>query len=116
MLVREVMSTHLETIAPSTTVEECAKKMSQLGVGVLPVWQDGQAVGMVTDRDICCRAIGAGKDPTKTPVRAIMTGVMTSCLEDQDCKEAARLMKDKGVRRLTVVDRKAHDGGGSLGR
>jgi CBS domain-containing protein len=106
MLVREVMSTHPETITPSATVQECAKKMNQIGIGVMPVWQDGQAVGVVTDRDICCRAIGAGKDPTKTPVRAIMSGVMVSCLDDQDCKDAARLMKEKGVRRLTVVDRK----------
>ena len=106
MLVREVMSTHLETIAPATTVQECAKKMGKLGVGVLPVWQDGEPVGVVTDRDICCRVVGAGKDPGTTPVRAIMTAVMTSCPEDQDCKDAARLMKEKGVRRLTVVDRK----------
>jgi len=105
MLVREVMSSHLETISPVTTVQECAKRMTQLGVGVLPVWQDGQPVGVVTDRDICCRAIGAGKDPAKTEVRAIMTGAMASCSQDQDCKEAARLMKQKGVRRLTVVDR-----------
>jgi CBS domain-containing protein len=106
MLVREVMSTNLETITPSATVQECAKKMSQFGIGVLPVWQDGQPVGVVTDRDICCRAIGADRDPAKTPVRAIMSGVMVSCLDDQDCKDAARLMKEKGVRRLTVVDRK----------
>ena len=106
MLVREVMSTHLETIAPATTVQECAKKMSELGVGVLPVWQDGQPLGVVTDRDVCCRVVGAGKDPAKTPVRAIMTAVVTCCFEDQDCTEAARMMKDKGVRRLTVVDRK----------
>ncbi len=104
MLVREVMSAHLETIAPGATIQECAKKMSQLGVGALPVWQDGQPVGVITDRDICCRAIGAGKDPAKTPVRAIMTGAMASCFEDQDCQDAARLMKEKGVRRLTVVD------------
>lgn len=106
MLVREVMSTHLERIAPATTIQECAKKMNKLGVGVLPVWQDGEPVGVVTDRDICCRVVGAGKDPATTPVRAIMTAVMTSCSEDQDCKDAARLMKEKGVRRLTVVDRK----------
>lgn len=106
MLVREVMSAHLETITPATTVQECAKKMSQLDVGVLPVWQDGHAVGVITDRDICCRAVGAGKDPAKTPVRAIMTSVMASCFEDQDCKDAAKLMKQKGVRRLTVMDRK----------
>ena len=106
MLVRDVMSTHLETISPSATVQECAKKMQQSGVGVLPVWQDGQPVGMVTDRDVCCRTIGAGKDPARTPVQAIMSGVMVSCLEDQDCKDAARLMKEKSVRRLMVVDRK----------
>jgi len=106
MLVREVMSKHLETITPATTVQECAKKMSQLGVGVLLVWQEGQALGVVTDRDICCRAIGAGKDPTKTPVRAIMTRVTASCFEDQDCKDAASLMKQRSVRRLTVFDRK----------
>jgi CBS domain-containing protein len=66
MLVKEVMSARLETITPATTVQECAKKMSQLGIGVLPVWQDGEPVGVITDRDICCRAVGAGKDPTKT--------------------------------------------------
>jgi Mg/Co/Ni transporter MgtE len=47
-----------------------------------------------------------GKDPSKTPVRDIMTKEMVSCSEDEDCIEAARLMKNAGVRRLTVVDRK----------
>jgi CBS domain-containing protein len=61
----------------------------QLGVGALPVWQDGQSLGLVTDRDICCRLVGAGKDPAKIPVREIMTGVAATCFEDQDCKEAA---------------------------
>ena len=106
MLVREVMSTHLETVTPSTTVQDCARKMSQLDVGSLPVWQDGQPVGVVTDRDICCRAVGEGKDPAKTPVRVIMTTATTSCFEDQDCTDAAHLMKEKGVRRLTVINRK----------
>lgn len=105
MLVKEVMSSHLETIAPSTSVQECASKMDQLGVGALPVWDDGQPVGVVTDRDICCRVVGSGKDPAKTPARAIMSSTVTCCFEDQDCNEAARLMKDKGVRRLTVLSR-----------
>ncbi len=105
MLVKEVMSTKVEAIAPTTTIRECARKMDQLNVGVLPVWQDGALVGLVTDRDICCRIVGAGKDPARTPVREIMTKAVTSCFEDQDCKEAARLMRNKGVRRLTVVNR-----------
>ena len=41
MLVKEVMSTKVEAITPTTTICECARKMEQLGVGALPVWQDG---------------------------------------------------------------------------
>lgn len=106
MLVNEVMSRQIETITPTTTVQDCAKKMNQAGVGALPVWENGEPVGVVTDRDICCRVVGTAKDPAKTPVREIMTSVVTCCFEDQDCTEAARLMKNKGVRRLTVLDRK----------
>jgi len=105
MLVKEVMSTKVEAITPTTTIRECARKMEQLGVGALQVWQDGAAVGLVTDRDICFRVVGAGKDPATTPAREIMTKALTSCFEDQDCKEAARLMTNKGVRRLTVISR-----------
>ena len=106
MLVKEVMSSKVEAIAPTTTIRKCARKMEQLGVGALPVWEDGAPVGLVTDRDICCRVVGAGKDPATTPARAIMTKTVASCFEDQDCKEAAHLMTNKGVRRLTVLDRK----------
>jgi CBS domain-containing protein len=105
MLVKEVMSNKVEAIAPTVTVLECARKMDRLGVGVLPVWQDGALIGVVTDRDICCRVVGAGKDPARTPAREIMATAITSCFEDQDCKEAARLMRNNGVRRLPVVNR-----------
>ena len=105
MLVREVMSAHLETIAPTATAKECAARMEQLGVGALPVWEDGQPVGIITDRDVCCRVVSAGKDPARTPARAIMTRVVSCCFDDQDCTDAARLMKEKGVRRLTVLNR-----------
>jgi CBS domain-containing protein len=104
MLVKDVMSTEVEAVTPTTTVRECAHKMDQLGVGVLPVRQDGVLVGLVTDRDICCRVVGAGKDPANTPAREIMTKAVASCFEDQDCKEAARMMKNKGLRRLTVIN------------
>ncbi len=105
MLVKEVMSTRIETIAPTTTIRECALKMDQLGVGMIPVRQDGELVGLVTDRDICCRVVGAGKDPSATPAREVMAKTVAFCFEDQDCKEAAGVMTAKGVRRLTVVNR-----------
>jgi predicted transcriptional regulator len=105
MQVKELMSTHIEAIAPTVSIQECATKMDRLGVGALPVWEDGRPVGVVTDRDICCRVVGAGMVPANTSARAVMSRDVTSCFEDQDCAEAARLMRDKGVRRLTVLNR-----------
>lgn len=105
MLIKDAMSDHVEGIAPNATVRECARKMDQLGVGALPVFENGQLVGMVTDRDVCCRAIASGKDPGTATARDIMTGNIASCFEDQDCAEAARLMQDRHVRRLTIMSR-----------
>jgi CBS domain-containing protein len=105
MLVKDVMSTRVETIAPTSNVRDCARKMDQVGVGLLPVADKGKLVGVVTDRDICCSVVARDRDPETVTVREIMTTDVASCLEEQDCTEAARLMEDKHVRRLPVVNR-----------
>ncbi len=105
MLVKEAMSAKVESVDPDATARECARKMDQLGIGALPVWENGQVIGFVTDRDICCRAVGGGKDPATVAIREIMTRDLASCFEDQHCTEAARVMKDKHVRRLAVINR-----------
>jgi CBS domain-containing protein len=105
MQVKDVMSTRLETVAPRTTVQECASRMVQAGVGSLHVWDEGKPVGLVTDRDICCRVVAPGKDPRQTAVGEIMTRNVTRCFDEDDCTEAARLMKSAGVRRLIVTTR-----------
>jgi CBS domain-containing protein len=102
MLVKDIMSTKVEAVRPTTTVGECARKMEQLGVGARPVWQDGQSLGLVTDRDIYCRVVGAGKDPAKTAVREIMTEAGATCFEDQDCGEAAHVMTNKQPVRVRI--------------
>jgi predicted transcriptional regulator len=105
MLVKEAMSSKIETVTPDTTLRECARKMDQTATGVLPVWQDGKVIGLVTDRDICCRAVAAGKDPATTKARAVMSTEVASCLENQDCADAVRVMEVKHVRRLMVMNR-----------
>jgi CBS domain-containing protein len=79
--------------------------MDQIGVGLLPVADRGKLVGVVTDRDICCSVVARDRDPATVTVREIMTTDVASCFEEQDCTEAARLMEDKRVRRLPVVNR-----------
>lgn len=106
MLVRDAMSTHVESIAPDTNLQECARRMRKTNVGVLPMWENGKLIGIVTDRDICCRAVGDGRDPTTMTAREIMTSETSLCFDDQDCSEAAHIMKEKRLRRLAVMDRK----------
>jgi len=105
MIVKQAMSSKVETVALNTSIEECARRMDRTGVGMLPVWQEGKLVGVVTDRDICCRALAKGGNPKSVTAREVMSSTVASCREDQDCTEAARIMKEKHVRRLIVMNR-----------
>lgn len=105
MKVRDVMTREVEVIHPDSTLKEAAAKMKDLDVGPLPVCDGQRLVGMITDRDITVRGTAEGADPAGTKVREAMTGEAIYCFEDQDVAEAARLMRDKQVRRLLVVNR-----------
>jgi CBS domain-containing protein len=105
MLVKEAMTPRAETIGPEETLQAAAQKMRRCNVGALPVSDGDRLVGMITDRDIAIRACAQGKDPTRTPVRQAMTPQVVWCFEDQDTIEAARIMEDKAIRRLMVLDR-----------
>jgi CBS domain-containing protein len=79
--------------------------MKELDVGTLPVCgDDDRLVGMVTDRDITVRAVANGRDPKTTLVNDAMSPGVVTCYEDQDIDEAARLMEDRQIRRVVVLD------------
>ena len=99
------MTRDVETVRPDTTLAEAARKMDQLNVGPLPVCDGDRLVGIVTDRDITVRATSAGKDPRSTPIREAMTQDLVYCYEDQDVQDATRLMQDKQIRRVPVLNR-----------
>jgi len=105
MLVRDCMSTRIEKVAPDTPLAECARKMRDLDIGSLPVWEDGALAGIVTDRDICCRAVADGLDIGKTVARDVMSTEVASCFDDQDYEDAAHMMEGRHLRRLAVMDR-----------
>jgi CBS domain-containing protein len=84
---------------------EAAQKMKELNVGVLPVCEGNQLIGLLTDRDITVRATAEGRDPWKTTVRQVMTPGVLWCYEDQDIAECVELMERKQVRRLPVMNR-----------
>jgi len=105
MRVSEVMTKGAECTHPDATVREAAIRMQTLDVGSLPVCENDRLIGMVTDRDMTVRTTAAGADPNDARVRDAMTGQIHFCFEDQDVADAARLMKEKQVRRLPVLNR-----------
>ena len=104
MQVKEIMTCSVETINSDANLVEAAEKMKSLEIGALPVWENDELVGMITDRDITMRAIAEEKDPSSTSVKEIMTSDICCCFEDNDIHEAAGMMEEKSIHRLLVVD------------
>lgn len=105
MRVAEIMNPNAVWIAPDLSVAEAARKMRDLNVGALPVGENDRLIGMVTDRDITCRAIAGGLDPATASVREVMSERISYCFDDQEAEDAAQVMERKQMRRLPVVNR-----------
>jgi CBS domain-containing protein len=88
----------------SEPVTKVASVMKQQDVGSVPVVDSGRLVGIVTDRDIVVKVVAAGRSPDQTPVRDAMTPNPVSCREDDDVEHALKLMKERQVRRMPIVD------------
>ena len=105
MKVRELMNPHVVCVSPTDSTALAARLLSRHNVGSIPVCSaDGRLRGIVTDRDIVLRCIAAEEDPAQTPVREVMTRGCCTVSPDEDCRQATRLMADRQVRRLPVVD------------
>lgn len=102
--LRELMSRDVKVIDPDMSIVEAAKKMRDGGFGMLPVGADDRLIGTISDRDIVIRAIAEGMD-TNTKVRDVMTKGIAWAYEDETVDEAAKIMSQRQVRRLPVVDR-----------
>lgn len=105
MKVQEIMSTHVESVTPTSTLRKAARMMSELNVGALPVVdENGKALGIITDRDVSVFAIAMGHDPQSTEVQKVMTKQIFTCSEAEDITEAARIMEEHHIRRLAVTN------------
>ena len=106
MKVKDAMHKGAEWVAPDTPVSQVAKKMRELDVGSIPVGENDKLIGMVTDRDITCRAVANGKDLSKLTAREVMTKGIVYCRDGEDLDDALRIMESKKIRRLPVIDEK----------
>ena len=104
MLVSEVMTVGIRIAEPDEKLPHAAKKMRTQNIGALPVVENGKLIGMLTDRDIAIRAVGANKDPSTVFVRDIMSDECFWCAENEQLDDAVRIMEANQVRRLPVMN------------
>lgn len=100
---REIMTSNVKTTTRDMPLGDVAVMMRDGDMGSIPVLEDGKLVGIVTDRDIVVRSIAEGKDAS-SPVGEAMTTDIFAVKPDDFVFEAIRLMGDKQVRRIPVVD------------
>src|SRR5262245_19388048 len=107
MKCRDIMSRDVLFCTSDDTCMTAAQKLCENDVGSVPVVEsphDRKLVGMLTDRDICCRVAAKGRDAASVPVREAMTSQVVSCKEGDFIEQAERLMKEHQIRRIPVVD------------
>lgn len=102
--LKDLMSRDVKFVSPETTIRDAARQMRDGDFGMLPVAEDDRMIGAVSDRDIAVRAIADDKGP-ETTVREIMSDGICWAYEDESVEKAARMMSERQVRRLPVVNR-----------
>ncbi|WP_198149627.1 CBS domain-containing protein [Azoarcus sp. CIB] len=98
------MSRDVKVINPDMTIRQAAATMRDEGFGMMPVGENDRMIGTISDRDIAIRAVAEGKD-SSTKVRDVMSDGVAWAFEDESVDQAVKIMSERQVRRLPIVDR-----------
>jgi CBS domain-containing protein len=105
--VRDIMTPEPACVTPNSDLRTVAELMRDHNCGEIPVVETQQSqklIGVITDRDIACRAVAEAKDPLKTQVRECMSSPAQAVYAETDIEECCLKMEQLQVRRLPVVD------------
>ena len=106
MKVKDAMHKGVDWVSPDTPISELAKLMCEHDIGAIPIGENDQLIGMVTDRDIVCKGLAQeGFDAGRATARGVMTSGIHCCREDDDLAKAVRHMEGLKVRRLPVINK-----------
>jgi CBS domain-containing protein len=102
--IRDIMTSDLTVLPASASVFEAASKMRDANIGDVVVADAGQICGIITDRDVVIRAVAEGRDPARTRLADICSQELTTVSPTDSLDHAVRLMRQKAIRRLPVVE------------
>lgn len=102
--IHDVMVNKVITIKRHTTLENAVKLMNKHEIGCLIVEEEGKPIGIITERDLLKRVLATSKETRKTKAEQIMTKELISVSPKTEIEEAARLMFQKKIKKLPVVE------------
>jgi CBS domain-containing protein len=104
-LARDVMTPDPACCSPSTILDQVAKLMVQSNCGEIPIVDSSdQPIGVVTDRNIVCRVVAEGKNPSGHTADSCMSAPVVTIRTDAPLEDVISTMEDHQIRRLPVVD------------
>ena len=103
IIVKDIMTTALISVNPTTTTFQIAKMMDQGGIGAIIVKDNDDTVGIITDRDFAVK-IAANNLPSDTPVEKIMSSPLITINHSAPISAAAEMMSSKKIRKLAVSE------------
>jgi CBS domain-containing protein len=107
MKVKDIMSRDPVCCTTEASLQEVARAMVDRDCGEIPVVESEEnlhPVGVITDRDIACRAVAMGRDTLQMTAAECMTSPCLSVTPETALADCCRLMEDKQIRRVLVVD------------
>lgn len=102
----DVMATEVVTLSENMSVKKAAEIMAQSGVSSVIVTRKGKAIGIMTERDILKRIVAEDKNAKETKVKDIMSSPLVVIEPSTDLEEASRLMFEKKIKNLPVIENK----------
>ena len=107
-LVSDVMTPDPVCVAPDTSLLDTARQMRDQGIGAVLVVDDGQLLGIITDRDLVVRAMAEGLDGGSTDIGDVTTPSVAVVTAGSLLSQAELLMRRQRIRRLPVCDETGH--------
>jgi len=102
--VRDIMTPQVVTEDEETPISKIAKDMEISGVGSVVITSKGKPAGIITDRDIAIKVIRGNKGPGEIKAKDIMSSPLTTIEPDVSVERACKLLAEKGIRRLPVIE------------
>ncbi len=102
--IRDVMTAAPRALPEDASIVDAARVMRDEDIGNVLVTRGGRVTGIVTDRDIAIRIIAEDRTPADTPLRDAASEELVTLSPDDAVEDAIRMMREKALRRVPVVD------------